>query len=207
MVECVVLSLENKQVGKVNLSDDVFGIDVRRDLLQRTVKWQLARRQSGSHKVKERGEVKGTTAKMYRQKGTGKARHGARRVSQFVGGGVTFGPMVRSHAHGLPKKVRRLALKCALSSKQIEGKLIILDKAVLKNPKTKVLATCVGDFGWQSALVVDGSDIDDNFQRAAENLGYIDVLPSQGINVYDILRRDVLVLTRSALDALEERLK
>ena len=120
-MECEVLTLENKQAGKVKLSDEVFGVDVRRDILQRAVKWQLAKRQSGSHKTKERGEVRGTTGKMYRQKGTGRARHGSRRVSQFVGGGVTFGPRVRSHAHSLPKKVRRLALKCALSSKKTEG--------------------------------------------------------------------------------------
>ena len=206
-MECEVLTLENKQAGKVNLSDEVFGVDVRRDILQRAVKWQLAKRQSGSHKTKERWEVRGTTGKMYRQKGTGRARHGSRRVSQFVGGGVTFGPRVRSHAHSLPKKVRRLALKCALSSKQTEGKLVVLDAAVLEKPKTKVLATHLLELGWQSALVIDGDQIDNNFRRAVDNLPNIDVIPSQGINVYDILRCDVLVLTKSALGVLEERLK
>ncbi|SVB20334.1 uncharacterized protein METZ01_LOCUS173188, partial [marine metagenome] len=140
-MECEVFTLNNKQAGMVELADDVFGVSVRRDILHRTVKWQLAKRQLGNHKVKERGEVRGTTAKMYRQKGTGRARHGTKRVSQFVGGGVVFGPVVRSHAHELPKKVRRLALKCALSSKKAEGKLVVLDSAVLENPKTKVLAT------------------------------------------------------------------
>ena len=206
-MECEVLTLDNKQVGMVELADDVFGVNVRRDILHRTVKWQLAKRQSGTHKVKERGEVRGTTAKMYRQKGTGRARHGSKRVSQFVGGGVVFGPVVRSHAHDLPKKVRRLALKCALSSKQAEGKLVVLDVAALENPKTKLLATQIKAFGWHSVLVIDGTEIDVNFQRAAENLPNIDVLPSQGANVYDILRRDVLVLTKAAVDSLEERLK
>ena len=206
-MECEVLTLDNKQVGMVELADDVFGVNVRRDILHRTVKWQLAKRQSGTHKVKERGEVRGTTAKMYRQKGTGRARHGSKRVSQFVGGGVVFGPVVRSHAHDLPKKVRRLALKCALSSKQAEGKLVVLDVAALENPKTKLLATQIKAFGWHSVLVIDGTEVDVNFQRAAENLPNIDVLPSQGANVYDILRRDVLVLTKAAVDSLEERLK
>ena len=206
-MECKVFTLDNKQAGKLDLADEVFGINVRRDILHRAVKWQLAKRQAGTHKVKERGEVRGTTAKMYRQKGTGRARHGSKRVSQFVGGGVVFGPVVRSHAHGLPKKVRRLALKCALSSKQSEGKLVVLDSATLENPKTKVLASQISAFGWQSALVIDDIEIDTNFERAAFNLPNIDVLPSQGANVYDILRRDVLVLTKAAVSALEERLK
>ena len=206
-MECEVFTLDNKQAGKVELAEAVFGINIRPDILHRAVKWQLAKRQRGTHKVKERGEVRGTTARMYRQKGTGRARHGTKRVSQFVGGGVVFGPVVRSHAHDLPKKVRRLALKCALSSKQSEGKLVVLDAAVLKKPKTKVLATKISAFGWQSALVIDGAQIDANFQRAADNLPNIDVLPSQGANVYDILRRDVLVLTKAAVGALEERLK
>ena len=206
-MECEVFTLDNKQAGKVELAEAVFGINIRRDILHRAVKWQLAKRQRGTHKVKERGEVRGTTARMYRQKGTGRARHGTKRVSQFVGGGVVFGPVVRSHAHDLPKKVRRLALKCALSSKQSEGKLVVLDAAVLEKPKTKVLATQISAFGWQSALIIDGTQIDANFQRAADNLPNIDVLPSQGANVYDILRRDVLVLTKAAVGALEERLK
>ena len=206
-MECEVFTLNNKQAGMVQLADDVFGVNIRRDILHRTVKWQLAKRQLGNHKVKERGEVRGTTAKMYRQKGTGRARHGSKYVSQFVGGGVVFGPVVRSHAHELPKKVRRLALKCALSSKKAEGKLVVLEAAALENPKTKLLATQIRAFGWESALVIDGTEVDINFRRAAENLPNIDVLPSQGANVYDILRRDVLVLTKAAVDSLEERLK
>lgn len=207
MMQCDVFTMDKKPSGKVELSEDVFGIEVRRDLLHRAVKWQLAKRQSGTHKVKERGEVRGSTAKIYRQKGTGRARHGSNRVSQFVGGGVTFGPVVRSHAHGLPKKVRRLALRCALSSKHQEGKLVVLDNARLDEPKTKALSERVAAFGWSSALIIDSSDLDENLQRAAGNLGYVDVMSSEGANVYDILRRDFLVLTTAAISELEGRLK
>jgi len=206
-MQCDVFTMDKKPSGKVELSEDVFGIEVRRDLLHRAVKWQLAKRQSGTHKVKERGEVRGSTAKIYRQKGTGRARHGSNRVSQFVGGGVTFGPVVRSHAHGLPKKVRRLALRCALSSKHQEGKLVVLDNARLDEPKTKALSERVAAFGWSSALIIDSSDLDENLQRAAGNLGYVDVMSSEGANVYDILRRDFLVLTTAAISELEGRLK
>ena len=206
-MQCEVFTLDKKSSGKVELSDDVFGLEVRRDILHRAVKWQLAKRQSGTHKVKERGEVRGSTAKIYRQKGTGRARHGSNRVSQFVGGGVTFGPVVRSHAHSLPKKVRRLALRCALSSKHQDGKLVVLDSASLKEPKTKMLSERMAAFGWGSALIIDTSELDENLQRAAGNLGYVDVISSQGANVYDILRRDFLVLTKAAVDELEGRLK
>tara|TARA_Y100000588_G_scaffold299291_1_gene320563 strand:- start:205 stop:828 length:624 start_codon:yes stop_codon:yes gene_type:complete len=207
MIQCEVLTLENKPFGKVDLSENIFGVEVRTDILHRMVKWQLAKRQSGTHKVKERGEVRGSTAKIYRQKGTGRARHGSKKVSQFVGGGVTFGPVVRSHAFALPKKVRRLALRCALSSKQSEGKLVILDSAQLQEPKTKILSDKVKAFGWSSVLIVDSADLDENLQLAAGNLGSVDVISSEGANVYDILKRDFLVLTTAAVSDLEGRLK
>ena len=207
MIQCEVLTLENKPFGKVDLSENIFGVEVRTDILHRMVKWQLAKRQSGTHKVKERGEVRGSTAKIYRQKGTGRARHGSKKVSQFVGGGVTFGPVVRTHAFSLPKKVRRLALRCALSSKQSEGKLVILDSAQLQEPKTKTLSDKVKAFGWSSVLIVDSADLDENLQLAAGNLGSVDVISSEGANVYDILKRDFLVLTSAAVSDLEGRLK
>ena len=207
MIQCEVLTLENKPFGKVDLSENIFGVEVRTDILHRMVKWQLAKRQSGTHKVKERGEVRGSTAKIYRQKGTGRARHGSKKVSQFVGGGVTFGPVVRSHAFALPKKVRRLALRCALSSKQSEGKLVILDSAQLQEPKTKILSDKVKAFGWSSVLIVDSAALDENLQLAAGNLGSVDVISSEGANVYDILKRDFLVLTTAAVSDLEGRLK
>jgi large subunit ribosomal protein L4 len=207
MIQCDVLTLENKLSGKVDLSESIFGVEVRTDILHRMVKWQLAKRQSGNHKVKERGEVRGSTAKIYRQKGTGRARHGSKKVSQFVGGGVTFGPVVRTHAFSLPKKVRRLALRCALSSKQSEGKLVILDSAQLQEPKTKTLSDKVKAFGWSSVLIVDSADLDENLQLAAGNLGSVDVISSEGANVYDILKRDFLVLTTAAVSDLEGRLK
>ena len=207
MIQCDVLTLENKLSGKVDLSESIFGVEVRTDILHRMVKWRLAKRQSGTHKVKERGEVRGSTAKIYRQKGTGRARHGSKKVSQFVGGGVTFGPVVRSHAFALPKKVRRLALRCALSSKQSEGKLVILDSVQLQEPKTKTLSDKVKAFGWSSVLIVDSADLDQNLQLAAGNLGSVDVISSEGANVYDILKRDFLVLTTAAVSDLEGRLK
>ena len=207
MIQCDVLTLENKLSGKVDLSESIFGVEVRTDILHRMVKWQLAKRQSGTHKVKERGAVRGSTAKIYRQKGTGRARHGSKKVSQFVGGGVTFGPVVRTHAFSLPKKVRRLALRCALSSKQSEGKLVILDSVQLQEPKTKTLSDKVKAFGWSSVLIVDSADLDENLQLAAGNLGSVDVISSEGANVYDILKRDFLVLTTAAVSDLEGRLK
>ena len=207
MIQCDVLTLENKPSGTVDLSESIFGVEVRTDILHRMVRWQLAKRQSGTHKVKERGEVRGSTAKIYRQKGTGRARHGSKKVSQFVGGGVTFGPVVRTHAFSLPKKVRRLALRCALSSKQSEGKLVILDSAQLQEPKTKTLSDKVKAFGWSSVLIVDSADLDENLQLAAGNLGSVDVISSEGANVYDILKRDFLVLTTAAVSDLEGRLK
>ena len=206
-MKCDVINLENKKVGDIDLDDTVFGAPVRGDLLARMVKWQLAKRRAGTHKTKQRAEVQGTSKKPFRQKGTGRARQGAVRAPQMRGGGVVFGPVVRSHEIDLPKKVRKLALKTALSAKQADGQLVILEEASLGEAKTRDLAKRFGALGWTSALVVDGSELDANFARAARNIVGIDVLPSQGANVHDILRRDTLVLTRKAVDNLVERLK
>ncbi len=206
-MQCDVIDLDNKTVGSLELDETVFGTEVRRDLLVRYVNWQLAKRRAGTHKVKARSEIRGTTAKPFRQKGTGRARQGSKKAPQMRGGGTCFGPVVRSHAHKLPKKVRRLALKSALSAKQAEGQLKVLDAAKLDSPKTKELAKKLSALGWGSALVVDGAEVDVNFARAASNIVGLDVLPSQGANVYDILRRDTLVLTKDAVEKLVERLK
>jgi large subunit ribosomal protein L4 len=202
-----VIDLANKKTGTIDLDDAVFGVEVRKDLLARTVNWQLDKRQSGNHKAKERAEVSGTKSKPFRQKGTGRARQGTMRAPQMRGGGVVFGPRVRSHATGLPKKVRSLALKSALSAKQAEGKLVILDEAKAKSPKTAELAKALKAFDWGRALVIDGAELDDNFAKATRNIAGIDLLPSVGANVYDILRRDTLVLTKDAVAQLTERLK
>jgi large subunit ribosomal protein L4 len=202
-----VLTLDNKAAGDIDLDDAVFGADVRKDILARMVNYQLAKRRSGTHKTKSRGEVQGTTKKAYKQKGTGRARHGSLRVVQYRGGGVVFGPVVRDHGHSLTKKVRKLAMKSALSAKQADGKLIILDEVKLGDGKTKALVEKLGKLGLSSALIVGGVEIDSNFARAAQNIAMIDVLPIQGANVYDILRRDTLVLTREAVQTLEARLK
>lgn len=206
-MKCEVITLDNKKAGEIELDETVFGLPVRRDLLARMVNWQLAKRRSGNHKVKSRSEVSGSTRKLFRQKGTGNARAGSIRVSQRRGGGTVFGPVVRGHGIGLPKKVRRLALKTALSSKVADGKLVILEGVALDQPKTKDLARRFGDLGWSSVLLVDGATVDAGFARAARNLVGVDVLPQQGANVYDILRRETLVLTKDALEALEARLK
>ena len=206
-MELKVTTLEGKESGSVNLSDAIFGLEPRQDLIQRYVNWQLAKRQRGTHKAKDRSEIWRTGKKMYGQKGTGGARHGSARVPQFRGGGRAFGPVVRSHAHDLPKKVRALALRHALSSKAKDGGIIVLDKAALKEAKTKALAAQFGKIGLANALIVDGAELDGNFCTAARNIPNIDILPVQGINVYDILRRKTLVLTKAALDALEARFK
>lgn len=206
-IEVAVTNLDNKAAGKLTLSKDVFGLPARADILQRTVVWQLAKRQQGTHKTKTYGEVAGSTRKIVAQKGSGGARHGGIRAPQFRGGGKAFGPVVRSHAIDLPKKVRKLALKTALSTKLAEGKLIVLDQAVLSAGKTKELAGKLKSLGWANALVIDGKVIDNNFALAARSLPNFDVLPEQGANVYDILRRDTLVLTKAAVEALEARLK
>ena len=202
-----VVTLENKAAGDIDLDESVFGATVRKDILARMVKYQLAKRRAGTHKVKTRGEVSGTTAKPFRQKGTGRARQGTARASQMRGGGTVFGPVVRDHGHKLQKKVRRLAMKSALSSKQADGKLIILDDATLAQPKTKDLLGKLGKLGLTNVLIVAGAAVDQNLARAASNIPFVDVLPCQGANVYDILRRDALVLTKEAVATLEARLK
>jgi large subunit ribosomal protein L4 len=199
-------SLDNQQVGEIDLSDHVFGLPSRKDLLSRTINWQLAKRRSGNHKSKEIGDISGTTKKPWAQKGTGQARQGSLRSPQFRKGAVIFGPVVRSHAHDLNKKVRKLALKTALSVKQAEGKLLILDNADLDSAKTKDLAVAVEKFGWNSVLLIDGNELNENLVRASSSLSHFDILPQQGANVYDILRHDMLVLTQSAVRSLEERL-
>lgn len=201
-----VIKLDSGKAGSVDLDDAVFGIEeIRADILQRAVKWQLSRRQAGTHKTKERSEIKRTKKKMYRQKGTGGARHGARSAPIFVGGGVAHGPRVRSHATELPKKVRALALKHALSSKAGAKQLVILDEARLDAPKTKDLTAKLEKLGWNNVLVIDGEELDENFARAARNIPMVDVLPAQGLNVYDVLRRDTLVLTKAAVEQINAR--
>ncbi len=202
-----VINLEAENVGSIELADEVFGVAVRRDILARMVNYQLAKRRSGNHKTKQIWEVSGTTKKPYNQKGTGRARQGSLRSAQFRGGGVIFGPVVRSHAHDLTKKFRALALKAALSSKAADGKLVVLDKADALSPKTKALAAQLTKLNLANALVIDGAELNVNFALASRNIPFIDVLPSQGANVYDILRRDTLVLTKDAVLALEARLK
>ena len=202
-----VISLDNKSVGEIDLSDDVFGVTVRTDLLHRMVTYQLAKRQAGTHKTKGVSEISGTTKKPFAQKGGGRARQGSLRSPQFRGGATIFGPVVRSHAFDMPKKVRKLALKVALSAKAADGKLIVLDQAKIDAPKTKSLAATFKVLGWTSVLVIDGASVDDNFALASRNLPHVDVLPEIGANVFDILRRDTLVLTKDAVAALEARLK
>ena len=206
-MKCAVTTLDNKKAGEVVLDDAVFGLPLRADLLSRMVNWQLAKRRAGTHKVKTRSEVSKSTRKVYRQKGTGRARIGAGDVSQYRGGATVFGPTPRDHAHKLPKKVRKLALKTALSAMAAEGKLIVLEAAELKQGKTGELAEKLGKLGWSSVLVIDGAAVDEGLARAAHNLPGIDVLPQIGANVYDILRRDTLALTKEAVEALEARLK
>ena len=202
-----VTTLEAKKAGSVDLSEHIFGLEPRADILHRMVLWQLAKRQAGTHKTKSRGEIARTGAKLGKQKGGGRARHGSRRANIFVGGAKAFGPKPRSHATELPKKVRALALRHALSSKVKSEGLIVLDSAAIASLKTKELAGAFAKLGLTDALIVDGATLNDNFALAARNLGTIDVLPVQGINVYDILRRDKLVLTRAAVEALEARFR
>ena len=206
-MELKITTLAGETAGSVDLSDAIFGLEPRADILQRCVNWQLAKRQRGTHKVKTRGEIARTGKKVYRQKGTGGARHGSARANLFRGGGRSFGPVVRSHAIDLPKKVRALALKHALSSKVKAGGLIVVDKAAVDDGKTKALKATFDKLGLANALIIDGAEVDAKFQLAARNIPNIDVLPVQGINVYDIMRRHTLVLTRAAVDALEARFK
>ncbi len=201
-----VLSIENKKAGSIDLDDAIFGLVPRKDILHRCVVYQLAKRQQGTHKTKERNEVSGTSKKFGKQKGGGGARHGNRKAPLFRGGGKAHGPRPRSHAISLPKKVRQLALKHALSSKVASGSLIIIDEAKLENAKTKALVDAFTKLDISNALIVDAS-VDEGFGLATRNLAGIDMLPVIGANVYDILRKDKLVLTKAAVEGLEARLK
>ena len=202
-----ITTLGGKDAGKVKLSEEIFGLDPREDILQRVVRWQLAKKQQGTHKALTRAEVARTGAKMYKQKGTGRARHHSARAPQFRGGGKAHGPVVRSHEHDLPKKVRALGLKHALSAKAKASSIIVVDELKLAEAKTKALVASFATLGLTNALFIGGAELDQGFKRAAANIPNIDVLPIQGINVYDILRRQKLVLTKAALDALEARFK
>lgn len=202
-----VTTLEAKKAGTVTLSDDVFGLEPRADLLHRMVRYQLAKRRAGTVSVQDRSEITGSTVKIMRQKGSGGARHSTRKVNLFRGGGKAFGPKPRDHSISLPKKVRALALRHALSAKAKSNELIVLEKAEMKEAKTGGLKKKLKKLGLQSALIIDGSELQKNFFLAAQNIPGIDVLPAQGINVYDILRREKLVLTKAALEALEARFK
>jgi large subunit ribosomal protein L4 len=206
-MELKVISLDGEAAGSIELPEAIFGLKPRADLIQRCVVWQLAKRRAGTHDVKNRAEINRTGKKMYRQKGTGGARHGSARVNLWRGGGRSFGPTPRSHEIGLPKKVRALALRHALSAKAQDGGIIVLDRATVKEGKTGGLRKNFDKLGLSSALIVDGAQIEANFALAARNIPNIDVLPVQGINVYDVLRRHTLVLTKAALEALEARFK
>lgn len=206
-MKIAVKTIENKDAGEITLDKDVFGVEIRPDVLHQMVVYQLDKRRGGNHKAKERHEVSGTGKKPHAQKGTGRARAGDLKRNIDRGGGVVHGPRVRSHATALPKRVRQNAMKTALSAKAKEGKLIILDSATAKDHKTKPMANAMAKFGFASALIVGGKEIDANFARATSNIARIDVLPSQGANVYDIMRRDTLILTKDAVADLTERLK
>ena len=202
-----VISLAGKKAGSIDLDDAIYGLEPRADILHRMVRYQLAKRQAGTHKVKNRAEISRTGKKFGRQKGSGGARHGSRRAGIFVGGGRAFGPHPRSHAHDLPKKVRALALKHALSAKARDGKLVVVDSVEMKDAKTKAVIDHLATLNISTALFIDGATVTEGFARATRNVPGIDVLPVQGINVYDILRRDSLVLTKAAVEALEARFK
>ena len=201
-----ILNLDNKNVGTIELNESIFGLEVRADILHRVVNWQLARLQTGNHKTKGRSEVALTPAKPFKQKGGGRARQGSRKGAQFRKGGIVFGPVVRDHSHDLTKKFRKLGLKTALSAKAKEGNLIVIDQAKLSNQKTKDLKTKLDACGLINCLVIDGKEVDMNFALASRNIVGVDVLPTIGANVYDILRKDKLVLTQDAVKCLEERL-
>lgn len=202
-----VLKLDGGTAGSVDLNDDLFGLDPRADILHRVVRWQRAKAQAGTHSTLTRAEVSYSTKKIYRQKGTGGARHGSRKAPIFRKGGVVKGPTPRSHAHDLPKKVRALGLRHALSAKAKAGELIILDTLVMAEAKTAILAKQAKELGWKRVLIIDGVAVDQGFALAARNIEGIDVLPTMGANVYDILKRDQLVITKAGLEALEARLK
>ena len=205
-MKLAVTNLDGKKAGDIELNDAVFGIaDIRGDLLARVVNWQLAKRRAGTHKVQTRNENSRTGKKMYRQKGTGGARHGSRRAPQFVGGSRAFGPVVRDHGFSLPKKVRALALRHALSSKAKAGELVVVSDLSVKEAKTSALRATFGKLGWDKALIIAGPEVDAGFGLAARNIPHIDVLPNAGLNVYDVLRADKLVLTKAAVEAIEAR--
>ena len=201
------IKLDGKAAGSVDLDDAIFGLEPRADILHRVVRWQRNNAQAGTHKVKTRSEVSYSTKKIYRQKGTGGARHGARSAPIFRKGGVYKGPTPRSHGHELTKKFRKLGLRHALSAKATAGELVIIDTADMKDAKTSALAKQLKQLGWKRTLIIDGAQVNENFARAAANIEGLDVLPSMGANVYDILRRDTLVLTKAGVEALEARLK
>ena len=206
-MDVTIKSLDGKDAGTATLADDIFGLEPREDILQRMVRWQLAKRQQGSHQTLGRAEIARTGAKLYRQKGTGRARHGSARAPQFRGGGKAHGPISRSHAHDLPKKVRALALRHALSAKAKSGGIVVIDELKAAEGKTKAMVKTFADLGLTNALFIGGAELDANFTRSARNIPQMDVLPVQGINVYDILRRQTLVLSKAAVEALEERFK
>lgn len=202
-----ILNLNNENVGSIELNDAIFGVEVRADVLHRVVNWQLAMRQCGNHQTKGRSDVALTPAKPFKQKGSGNARQGSRKGTQFRKGGIVFGPVVRDHSHDLTKKFRKLGLKTALSAKAKEGNLVIIDEAKLSNPKTKELVNKLNACGWNNCLFIDGKEVDMNFALASRNIAGVDVLPTIGANVYDILKKEKLVLTKDAVACLEERLQ
>ena len=206
-MELQVKTLEGGAAGSITVSDEIFGLEPRTDLIHRVVRWQLAKRQAGTHKALGRSEVSGTTKKFVRQKGSGGARHGNKKAPQFRGGGKAFGPIVRDHSHDLPKKVRALGLKHALSAKAKTDSIVIVEDAKAAEAKTKALKAQLTKLGLTSALIIDGAEVDANFALASRNIPHLDVLPVQGINVYDIMRAGTLVLTKAAVSALEERFK
>jgi len=206
-MELNVTTLDGKASGKISLADDVFGLEPRADLIQRMVRYQLAKRRAGTHDVKNRSEITRTGAKMYKQKGTGRARHSTAKAPQFRGGGRAFGPTPRDHAFDLPKKVRALALRHALSSKRASDQIVVVDDLSVKEAKTSAMRAKLAKLGLENALFIGGAELDSNFALAARNVPHVDVLPVQGINVYDILRRDKLVLSKAAVEALEARFK
>ncbi|GBD47530.1 50S ribosomal protein L4 [Methylopila sp. Yamaguchi] len=207
MVDIAITTLDGAAGEKVTLSDEIFGLEPRADILHRVVRWQLAKRQAGTHQTLGRSDIARTGKKMYKQKGTGRARHAQASAPQFRGGGRAFGPVVRSHAHDLPKKVRALGLKLALSAKAKDQQIVVVDAFSLGEAKTKAFKEQIEKLGFANALIVDGAEVEANVKLAARSVPYVDVLPVQGINVYDILRRDTLVLTKAAIDALEARFK
>ena len=202
-----VINLDKKPVGSIELADTVFGVNVREDILARVIQWQLDKRRQGTHKTKDIGEVSGSGTKPFKQKGTARARQGQKRAPQMRHGGIAFGPVVRDHAYNLNKKLRALGMRVALSLKAKNGKLFILDDMTAAEPKTKVMKAAFDKNGWKSVLFVGGETLDNNFALSARNIINVDVLPAQGANVYDIIRRDVLVLSKDAVAQLEGRLK